>query len=151
MKERSVLNSLAAFTALTVVLLLQGCNGVTGVSETKSLNNFARGSGDVSRNVCSGNNEVVMGIKSEWDHVDFSKVAPDQVDGLKQVLKRSLTAVPSNLQQVFFGIGGRIVFSTNLNNPGNSSGELSCQRSAANDKFASEGTSRVDACWVVDP
>ncbi len=151
MKVRSAQNSLATLTALTVFLLLQGCNGATGGSETKSLNNFARGSGDVTRNICSGSNEVVMGIKSEWDHVDFSKVAPDQVDGLKQVLRQSLTAVPNNLQQVFFGIGGKIVFSSNLNNPGNSSGELACQHSAANDKFAGEGTSRVDACWVVDP
>jgi hypothetical protein len=92
-----------------------------------------------------------MGIKSEWDHVDFSKVAPDQVPGLKQALRQSLTAVPYNLQQLYFGLGGKVVFSSNLNGTAQSSGELSCQHSAANDKFASEGTSRVDSCWVVDP
>jgi hypothetical protein len=129
---------------------LVGCKIADNSAKTKSLNNFARSSGDVSRNTCSGNNQVVMGIKSEWDHVDFSRVAPNQVSTLKQTLKQSLSAVPANLQQLYFGLGGKIIFSTNLNASVRDE-SLTCQRSAANDQFTGEGTSRVDSCWVVDP
>jgi len=139
-----------SFTGLLAALALIGCKRPMDTSNTKSLNNFARGSGDLSRNVCSGSQEVVMGIQNEWDHVDFSKVQDDQVSALKQALRSSLSAVPSNLQQVFFGLGGKIVFNPNLNEPAKSSADLTCETSASKDQFAKEGTSRVDACWTVD-
>ena len=151
MKAKLLNHLLHAGAAMVFSMTVVGCKGELLTSDTKSLNNFARGSGDVARNVCSGNNQVVMGIKSEWDHVDFSRVPSDQVPGLKQALKQSLSAVPSNLQQAYFGLGGKIIFSSNLNAASQSAGELSCQRSAANDQFSSEGTARVDSCWMVDP
>jgi hypothetical protein len=119
-------------------------------SNTKSLNNFARGSGDVSRNVCSGKQEIVIGIHNEWDHIDFSRAPNDQIPALKQAMRSSLSAVPSNLQQLFFALGGKIVFTPSLNEPARSSADLSCQSSAAKSKFASEGTNKIDACWTVD-
>lgn len=144
--------SLSGFAATTLVVLtsLLSCKGGVDTSSTKSLNNFARNSGDLSRNVCKGDQQVVMGIRSEWDHVDFSAVPADKIPALKSALTQSLSAVPENLQHLYFGLGGKIVFSSKLNEPAKSSSELSCQRSEANDKFASEGTGRVEACWTID-
>lgn len=139
-----------SFTGLLSALVLIGCKGAMETSNTKSLNNFARGSGDLSRNVCSGNQEVVMGIHNEWDHVDFSRAPNEQIPALKQALRSSLSAVPSNLQQVFFGLGGKIIFNPDLNEPAKSSADLTCERSASKDQFAKEGTDRLDACWTLD-
>ena len=136
--------------AVLTTILVAGCTGGVETSSSKSLNNFARGSGDVSRNVCSGKQEIVIGIHNEWDHVDFSRAPNDQIPALKQALRSSLSAVPSNLQQLFFGLGGKIVFTPSLNEPAKSSADLSCQSSAAKSKFASEGTNKIDACWTVD-
>lgn len=126
------------------------CRDASDIAKTKSLNNFARNSGDLARNTCSGSQQIVHGIQREWDHVDFSSVDPAQVPALKSALSKSLSAVPENLQHLYFGLGGKIVFSSKLNEPAKTSADLTCQRSAANDQFASEGTGRVEACWTVD-
>ncbi len=138
--------------ALCVVapFAILGCKGETS-SQTKSLNNFARNSGDVARNSCSGTYQMVTGISSEWDHVDFSRAAETDVPKLKSALKKSLSAVPSNLQELFFGLGGKIVFSPNLNEPAKSSSDLTCDRSGEKAKFAAEGNGQIEACWTVDP
>ena len=136
--------------SLLTAIGLASCKGVNDASSTKSLNNFARNTGDVSRNVCKGDQQVVMGINGEWDHVDFSSVPADKIPALKSALSKSLSAVPENLQQLFFGLGGKIVFSSTLNEPAKSSSDLTCQHSDAKDKFASEGTGRVEACWTID-
>jgi hypothetical protein len=156
MEQRTYFLSLArnwanlVTASLFVTFSLVSCKGANDASQTKSLNNFARNSGDVSRNVCQGSQQVVKGIQSEWDHVDFSAVSADKVPALKEALVQSLSAVPENLQHLYFGLGGKIVFSSTLNEPAKSSSDLTCQRSASNDKFASEGTGRVDACWTID-
>jgi hypothetical protein len=139
----------------TVNLLVAGsffvsCTGDLSVSKQKSLNNFARGSGDVSRNVCSGDQDFVLGIHQEWDHVDFTRAPANKVPELKSALKASLSAVPANLQDLYFGLGGKIIFTPNLGKPATSSTDLTCDNSAANKKFASEGTDRVEACWTID-
>lgn len=143
---------LVGVLALSVIapLTLLGCKGESN-SQTKSLNNFARNSGDVARNVCSGNYQMVAGIQAEWDHVDFSRADEAEVPKLKNALKKSLSAVPSNLQELFFGLGGKIVFSPNLSEPAKSSSDLTCDRSGEKAKFAGEGTSQIEACWTVDP
>jgi hypothetical protein len=135
---------------MVALSFLSSCRDLGDAAKTKSLNNFARNSGDVSRNDCSGNQQIVLGIRQEWDHVDFSAVAADKVPELKAALSRALSAVPENLQHLYFGLGGKIVFSSKLNEPAKSSSDLTCQRSAANDLFTSEGTGRVDACWTID-
>jgi hypothetical protein len=141
-----------AALALSVIvpLALLGCKGDTS-SQTKSLNNFARNSGDVARNVCSGDQKIVAGIHTEWDHVDFSRAKSSDIPKLKVALSNSLSAVPSNLQELFFGLGGKIVFNPNLAEPAKSSTDLSCDLTAEKSKFASEGTSKIEACWTVDP
>lgn len=138
--------------ALSVIapLTLLGCKGESN-SQSKSLNNFARNSGDVARNVCTGNYQMVAGIQAEWDHVDFTRAAEAEVPKLKNALKQSLSAVPSNLQELFFGLGGKIVFSPNLSEPAKSSSDLTCDRSGEKAKFAGEGTSQIEACWTIDP
>lgn len=138
--------------ALTMIapLTFLGCKGDFN-SQTKSLNNFARNSGDVARNVCSGNYQMIAGIQAEWDHVDFSQAAEAEVPKLKNALKKSLSAVPTNLQELFFGLGGKIVFSPNLSEPAKSSSDLTCDRSGEKAKFAGEGTGQIEACWTVDP
>jgi hypothetical protein len=94
---------------------------------------------------------MVAGIHAEWDHVDFSRAKSADIPKLKDALRKSMSAVPSNLQELFFGLGGKIVFTPNLNQPAKSSSELSCDVSAEKSKFASEGTSKIEACWTVDP
>ncbi len=143
---------LVAVLTLSVIapLALLGCKGDSS-SQTKSLNNFARSSGDVVRNVCSGDQKMVTGIHAEWDHVDFSRANTSDVPKLKDALSKSLSAVPTNLQELFFGLGGKIVFNPNLNEPAKSSSDLSCDVAAEKSKFASEGTSKIEACWTVDP
>ncbi len=138
--------------ALSVMapLALLGCKGESN-SQTKSLNNFARNSGDVARNVCTGDNQIVAGIQAEWDHVDFTRAAEADVPKLKNSLKKSLSAVPTNLQELFFGLGGKIVFSPNLSEPAKSSSDLTCDRTGEKAKFAGEGTGQIEACWTVDP
>ncbi len=139
-----------SISALFVVGLTTSCGVDTTASQSKSLNNFARGSADLTRNVCRGDNKVVKGINQEWDHVDFSRVSAEKVPALKTALESSLSAVPSNLQEVFFGLGGRIVFADNLSEPAKSSTDLTCDRAGGKAKFASEGTNKIESCWTTD-
>ena len=136
--------------AILTALSMLSCKADVSASGEKSLNNFARNSGGISRNVCRGDNKVVKGIHQEWDHVDFTRVPQGKVPELKRALESSLSAVPSNLQELFFGLGGTIVFSEDLDKPVQSSSDLSCDRSGNNAKFASEGTNRIEACWTTD-
>jgi hypothetical protein len=140
----------ATISTLFVVGLTTSCGVQTTASQEKSLNNFARGSADLTRNVCRGDNKVVKGIQQEWDHVDFSRVPAEKVPALKTALEGSLSAVPANLQEVFFGLGGRIVFADNLSKPATSSTDLTCDRAGAKAKFASEGTNTIESCWTTD-
>lgn len=142
----------AIFSAipLAAMVLLAGCKGDLTVSSGKSLNNMARNNGEVSRNVCKGNNRAVLGIHQEWDHVDFSRVSTDQVPALKSALQNALSAVPANLQDLFFGLGGKIVFTKNLDKPARSSTDLTCDQSGQRRNFISEGTDRIEACWTTD-
>ena len=137
------------FTLLAAGLFMS-CNGEFGPSRLQSLNNLARNSSDVSRNVCKGDQKIVMGIQREWDHVDFTRVPNERVPALKTALQKSLSAVPANLQDLYFGLGGKIVFTSNLDKPTTSSAEPTCDRSGAKAKFASEGTNRIEACWTID-
>lgn len=137
-------------SALFVVGITTSCGVDTTASQEKSLNNFARGSADLTRNVCRGDNKVVKGINQEWDHVDFSRVPAEKVPALKTALEGSLSAVPSNLQEVFFGLGGRIVFADNLSEPAKSSTDLTCDRAGGKAKFAGEGTNTIESCWTTD-
>lgn len=130
--------------------LLAGCKGDLTVSSGKSLNNMARNSGEVSRNVCKGSNKAVLGIYQEWDHIDFSRVSTDKVPALKSALQNALSAVPANLQDLFFGLGGKIVFTSNLDKPIRSSTDLTCDQSGQRRNFISEGTDRIEACWTTD-
>lgn len=144
-------SQLAGFTmAIMTALSMLSCKADVSVSGEKSLNNFARNSGEISRNVCRGDNKVVKGIHQEWDHVDFTRVPQAKVPELKRALESSLSAVPASLQELFFGLGGTIVFSEDLDKPVQSSSDLSCDRSGNNTKFASEGTNRIEACWTTD-
>jgi hypothetical protein len=135
---------------LLATSLFMSCNGDFGPSRLQSLNNLARNSSDVSRNVCKGDQKIVMGIQREWDHVDFTRVPNERVPALKTALQKSLSAVPANLQDLYFGLGGKIIFSPNLDKPATSSAEPTCDRSGAKAKFASEGTNRIEACWTMD-
>jgi hypothetical protein len=135
---------------LSATSLFMSCNGDFGPSRLQSLNNLARNSSDVSRNVCKGDQKIVMGIQREWDHVDFTRVPNERVPALKTALQKSLSAVPANLQDLYFGLGGKIIFTPNLDKPTTSSAEPTCDRSGAKAKFASEGTNRIEACWTID-
>jgi hypothetical protein len=135
---------------LLATSLFMSCNGEFGPSRLQSLNNLARNSSDVSRNVCKGDQKIVIGIQREWDHVDFTRVPNERVPALKTALQKSLSAVPANLQDLYFGLGGKIIFTPNLDKPTTSSAEPTCDRSGAKAKFASEGTNRIEACWTID-
>jgi hypothetical protein len=126
------------------------CKGDFAPARLQSLDNFARNSGESSRNVCKGDQKIVMGIHQEWDHVDFTRAPAERVPTLKAALQNSLSAVPSNLQDLYFGLGGKIIFTPNLGKPAVSSAELTCDTSGAKAKFASEGTDRIEACWTID-
>jgi hypothetical protein len=138
------------YFSLLAAGLFMSCNGEFGPSRLQSLNNLARNSSDVSRNVCKGDQKIVMGIQREWDHVDFTRVPNERVPALKTALQKSLSAVPANLQDLYFGLGGKIIFTSNLDKPTTSSAEPTCDRSGAKAKFASEGTNRIEACWTID-
>jgi hypothetical protein len=124
-----------------------GCKASNSKSDLQSLNNFARSDATAFvPNDCTGGpgaeNNVVLGINQEWDHVDFSEVPVAERDARKSDLKRALSAVPANLQELYFGLGGTIKFS---NNPA-----AACGLTDAKAQFAQEGQSQMHACWDVD-
>jgi hypothetical protein len=140
------------FLMLVLGLFLLSCNVPRDNARTKSLNNFARNNNQqLQRNVCKADQTPVSGINAEWDHTDFSAVPPEKLSAVRHALETALTAVPQNLQQLYFGLGGTIVFSSTLNVPANSKDELTCPQDDFNRAFASEGTGEIDACWTVNP
>jgi len=134
---------------LVFFLAVMGCKSMDHGGTTLSLNNLARGADQaVTRNDCHGSFEV---IPQEADLDKMIQVsAPGLTDAAKHALQeetlRALSAVPTPLQFVFFGVGGHI--------------ELTDQPAAicfpkpvtaAKDvdykQFASEAGQTIESCW----
>lgn len=134
-----------ALAALAVIAV--GCQASNDDSGTESLDNFSRRAAmPVVKHQCSGDNEVITGLKAEDDRIEFgNEVSATTRNDLKTALKTSLSAVPTNLQLMFFGLGGKVVISHNV--------DAICRKtlnSSMAKTFASEGQSQIKSCWDVD-
>ncbi len=151
-RHRTSNNLLASTMIIAGAIYMASCKKNSNqTSSEKSLNNFANGSNKVAANDCHGKEQPVLGIKQEWDHTAFIDVEESKKGPLKASLQRALSAVPSNLQTIYFSLGHTIAFKSNLHLPPESSSELSCSSKDLDSKFASEGSGDIDGCWTIDP
>jgi hypothetical protein len=137
--------AVAAFAGLVA---LSGCKlGGGDSSDVKTLDNFARKSAaPVTNHLCSGGNEVISGLKESGDAISIDPtLSASMRSDLSHAMDTALSAVPTNLQLLFVGLGGKIVVGKNTD--ANCRGRIT---SDAARTFASEGQTAIKSCWDVD-
>lgn len=129
----------------SALALSTACKPKAAVTETKSLDNFARESGaSVVQNSCGIN----MTVERYAALVEKDKRKLERIEAPTDELKRqaagALAAVPKSLQSMFFASKGRILVVADADKHCRDA-----ELSAAERKFASESDGGYKGCWQV--